>query len=87
MEKEEVFEFPCRYPIKAMGRADGALAEEILKVIRRHAEGVGAEDITTRPSPRGNYVSVTVTITAHSRAQLEAIYGDLRAHELVLMTL
>jgi len=87
MEKEDVFEFPCRYPVKAMGRADGALAEEVRKVVQRHAPEVSADDITIRPSARGNYVSITITITAHSRAQLEAIYTELRAHELVLMTL
>jgi putative lipoic acid-binding regulatory protein len=86
-ESDQLFNFPCRFPIKAMGRADGSLAAQVEALVRRHAPDVSAEDITTAASSRGNYVSVTVTITAHSREQLDAIYLDLNAHELILMTL
>ena len=86
-ESESPLKFPCRFPIKAMGRADGSLAQEVETMVRRHAPDVRCEDIRTAASSRGNYVSITVTITAQSRAQLDAIYLELNAHELILMTL
>jgi len=46
-----------------------------------------AEALRTTASRGGRFVSVTVTITAESRAQLDAIYADLRAHEQVLAAL
>lgn len=82
-----VIEFPCRFPIKAMGRTDSNLTQEVEALVRRHAPDLEPADISTRPSARGNYVSITVTITATSRQQLDAIYLDLNAHDAILMTL
>lgn len=86
-QTESPLTFPCRFPIKAMGRANGSLVAEVERMVRRHAPEVTAEDVRTTASSRGNYVSVTVTITARSREQLDAIYHELNAHELILMTL
>lgn len=86
-DNRPLIDFPCRFAIKAMGRADGSLAIEVEAVVRRHAPDVTGEDVSTTASAKGNYVSVTVTINATSREQLDAIYRDLHAHEAVLMTL
>ena len=43
--------------------------------------------LRTAQSSNGNFVSVTVTISATSRQQLDDIYEDLTAHEDVLMAL
>ncbi len=85
--QQSALEFPCRFPIKAMGRADSTLAHDVESLVRRHVPDLKPEDVATRPSARGNYVSITVTITATSREQLDAIYLDLNAHEQILMTL
>jgi putative lipoic acid-binding regulatory protein len=82
-----VMDFPCRFPIKAMGRTDSSLEHDVESLVRRHAPDLRPEDISTRPSAHGNYVSVTVTVTATSREQLDAIYQDLNAHQNILMTL
>lgn len=86
-DTDALFGFPCRFPIKAMGRADGDLVQQVEALVRRHAPEITAADITTRPSARGNYVSVTVTVTATSREQLDAIYLALNAHDSIVMTL
>lgn len=82
-----LLQFPCRFPIKAMGRTNSALTQQVEDLVRRHAPDLKAEDVTTRPSARGNYVAITVTITATSQEQLDAIYLDLNAHESIVMTL
>jgi len=40
-----------------------------------------------RASSAGRYLSLTCTIRAHSRAQLDAIYHELSAHPMVAMAL
>lgn len=63
------------------------LDARVTEIVRRHAPDLGEGAIATRESRNGSYVSVTVTITAYSRAQLDAIYRDLNADERILMTL
>lgn len=79
--------FPCEFPIKAMGRSDAALPGIVVAIVQRHAPALTAGSITTNESSGGRYISVTATITADSRDQLDAIYADLKAHEGVLATL
>jgi putative lipoic acid-binding regulatory protein len=40
-----------------------------------------------RPSKNGNFISVTATINATSKPQLDDIYRELTAHPAVLMAL
>ena len=64
-----LLEFPCRFPIKAMGRSDSGFREPV----------------RTTPSRAGNYLSVTTVIEATSREQLDTIYQELTDCEEVLM--
>lgn len=86
-DEPQGFEFPCEYQIKAMGHDDGVFHEVVLEIIRRHCDKVDEDRLRTRASSNGKYVSVTVYIEAGSRAQLDAIYDDLTAHDKVLMRL
>jgi putative lipoic acid-binding regulatory protein len=86
-DEETLFDFPCPFPVKAMGRDDGGFEAVVVGIVRRHAPDLGEGAVTTLPSRGGRFVSVTVTITATSRAQLDAIYADLTEHEQVLMAL
>lgn len=79
--------YPYEVPIKAMGLAHDNFEKTIVGIVSRHVPDLDAGAVTTRPSLNGKYISVTVTIMAGSRAQLEAIYLDLKACEQVLMTL
>lgn len=77
--------YPCEVPIKAMGLMHDNFIADVVAIVRRHVPSVTPNEVTTRTN--GKYVSVTVNITADSRAQLEAIYLDLKACDQVLMTL
>jgi len=87
MSEETFFEFPCQFPIKAMGKTDIELDLLVIEIISRHVPVCNKEAVATRPSKDGNYISVTVTIEASSKQQLDAIYQDLNDHPHVLMTL
>jgi putative lipoic acid-binding regulatory protein len=85
--QDSAIDFPCEFPIKAMGQAGEQLELAVMDIVRRHAPELREDAIKTRPSANGNYLSVTVTITAQSREQLDAIYMELTACEHVLMAL
>jgi uncharacterized protein len=59
----------------------------VLAIIQRHVPELDRAAVTRRPSGGGNYLAVTATFTAHSRAQLDALYIELSSHEQVLMVL
>ena len=86
-EQETLLEFPCKFPVKAMGRDEDGFEALVTKLILVHAEIHAGEMVTTNPSSAGNYISVTVTIEALSKAQLDRIYQDLTDCEQVLIAL
>ena len=86
-ETDEHFNFPCDFPIKIMGRCDCELETMVVEVINQHVTELAENAVTTRPSEKGNFVSVTVIVKATSREQLDNIYRELTAREEVLMAL
>lgn len=82
-ETETLLEFPCEFPIKAMGPADVGLDEIVVSIVRAHVEDIKEGNIDTKHSSGGKFTSVTVTITATSKKQLDAIYQQLSDHEHV----
>lgn len=86
-DKDQLLEFPCEFPVKVMGRDEEAFEQAVLEIFNRHLEDVEAASIRSRPSRTGKFLSITVTFTAESKAQLDALYSDLSSHELVLFCL
>ena len=85
--EETLLEFPCKFPVKAMGRYEDDFESSITKIVLSHAEMYDGEEVTTNPSSSGKYISVTVTINATSKDQLDSIYQDLTDCERVVMAL
>ena len=84
---ETLLKFPCTFPIKAMGAADSPIEAAVAEILRRHAPDFDIETLTTRASSGGKWLAVTAQIRAESKAQLDAIYQELTAHELVVYAL
>ena len=82
-----LLEFPCDFPIKAMGKTENDFDALVVEIVRKHCPDLLEGAVRSRLSKAGNYVSVTITIQARSRSQLDNIYMDLTAHEKVLMAL
>jgi len=80
-------EFPCRYPIKVMGRNDEDFESLVVATMSPHTATIAAEDVTTRPSGKGTFIAVTVVITATGEAQLQAIFDGLKATGRVKMVI
>ena len=86
-QQETLLEFPCKFSVKAMGRSEEGFEALVTKIVLTHAEIYAGERVTTSASGRGNFISVTVTIEARSKAQLDLIYQDLTDCEQVLVAL
>ena len=86
-EKTSLLEFPCRFPIKAMGRNSDEFEEIVTGIVMTHAELWPDEPIRLAPSSEGNFVSITAVIEARSQPQLDAIYQALTDCDQVMMAL
>jgi putative lipoic acid-binding regulatory protein len=86
-DEESPLKFPCEFPIKAMGRATPELEIAVLEIMHRHVPDLGEGAVKTRESRNGNYVSITVTIQARSRDQLDAIYMELTSCEHIVFAI
>jgi putative lipoic acid-binding regulatory protein len=86
-EHESPLQFPCDFPIKAMGKTGCDLDITVVEIVRRHAPDLAEGAVHTRDSKQGNYIAVTVTVRATSREQLDAIYQELVDHDDVIMAL
>ncbi|AOU98803.1 hypothetical protein BI364_13255 [Acidihalobacter yilgarnensis] len=84
---ETPFEFPCSFPIKVFGPALPEFRVRVLALIREHVAEIDETAVRENLSSGGRYLSMTVTIEATDRAQLDAIYRALTACELVTMAL
>ncbi len=84
---DALFEFPCDFPLKVMGRHAPEFREVLVSIVEKHAGSVDPARIEERVSRDGNYISLTCTFTAHSRQQLDALYLELTASEYVKVAL
>ena len=80
-------EYPCAFPIKIMGHTRAGFAQAILEIVRCHAPEFDGATMEMKSSKHGKYLSVTCTVTATSREQLDALYRELCDHPMVVMVL
>jgi putative lipoic acid-binding regulatory protein len=86
-DAHELFQFPCEFPIKVMGRDSESFRSLTLAIVERHAGPLAAECITERLSRKGRFLALIYTIRAESRAQLDRIYQELTDSGVVLVSL
>ena len=84
---DSLIEYPCEFPIKVFGQTQQGFLQAVTEVIAQYDSGFSAAGVTMRNSKTSRYVSLTCTVTATSREQLDAIYQSLCDHPLVVMVL
>ena len=82
-----VLAFPCAFPIKIMGKTQAGFAQAVIEVVQRHAADFDPATLEMRSSREGKYLSLTCTIRAVSRGQLDGLYRELCDHPMVTMVL
>lgn len=81
--QETLLEFPCRFPIKVMGVRTDEFSQIIFEIALKHAPDFTHADLDMKVSRNGNYLSLTCTINAQSREQLDNLYREFTGHPLV----
>ncbi len=87
MREDSLIDYPCAFPIKIMGKAEQDFAQKILSIVKHHAPDFDENTMGIRASNGGNYLSITCTIRATSRNQLDELYRALSGHPLVSIVL
>ena len=85
--QDTLLEFPCDFPIKIMGKTHDELAQSVLAIVARHAPDFDGATMEMRASSGGNYLSLTCTVRATSKPQLDALYRELSSHPLIKVVL
>lgn len=85
--EESLIDYPSRFPIKVMGAHVEGFVEAIAIVARQFDPAFDVATIERRPSKAGNYLGLTITVTATSREQLDELYRTLSTHPMVKVVL
>lgn len=85
--RDSLIEYPSRFPIKVMGAKVDGFVHAVTELARQFDPGFDASTIELRDSRAGNYLGVTITVTATSRQQLDDLYRALSSHPLVKVVL
>ena len=85
--QESLIEYPSQFPIKVMGAKVDGFVHAVTSIAQQFDPAFDASTVELRESKGGKYLGVTVTVTATSRAQLDALYRTLGAHPMVKVVL
>lgn len=85
--EESLIEYPSDFPIKVMGRSHPEFAQTLTEVVMRYDPAFDAATVEMRSSKAGNYLSLTFTVRATSRKQLDELYRALHGHPMVSIVL
>ena len=72
---------------KVMGTNVAGFAEAIVAIAQQFDPAYDPATLERRPSKAGNFIGLTITVTATSREQLDALYRALTGHPMVKMVL
>ncbi len=84
---DSLLKYPCEFPLKIFGLQESGFAHAVLEVVTKHDPGFLASSMEVRASRNARYVSLTCTISATSREQLDALYQELCDHPSIVMVL
>jgi putative lipoic acid-binding regulatory protein len=87
MSDETLLEFPCDFPIKIIGRESPEFRALARSLVEKHTGSLPDDAIHAALSRNGSFVSVTVTVHAQSKQQLDDIYREVTSNDEVLMAL
>lgn len=85
--EQSLIQYPSAFPIKVMGAAVEGFEAAIVAIAKQFDPGFDASTVERRPSKGGNYLGITITVTATSREQLDELYRTLSTHPMVKVVL
>ena len=87
LPEPSLIEYPSAFPIKVMGLKVDGFVHAMVQVAMQFDPLFDAEHIEIRASSGGRYLGLTLTVTATSREQLDALYRSLSTHPMVKVVL
>ncbi len=87
MSEESLLEFPCKFPIKIMGKNHHGFHQAVIEILKKHLNDFENTEIKTVDSKQNNYSSITVVVNATSQQHLDDIYFELTESDWVIMAL
>jgi putative lipoic acid-binding regulatory protein len=85
--EKSLIEYPSRFPIKVMGAKADGFVHAVTQIARQFDPNFDAASVELRDSKAGNYLGITITVTATSREQLDELYRTLSTHPMVKIVL
>jgi len=85
--QETLIAYPSRFPIKVMGAKVDGFVHAVTEIAKRFDPSFDASTVELRNSAQGNYLGITITVTATSREQLDDLYRALTSHPMVKVVL
>jgi uncharacterized protein len=81
--EQSLIKYPSQFPIKVLGLKVDGFEAAIAHIARHFDPTFDASTIEKKDSSGGNYLGLTITITATSREQLDELYRTLSTHPMV----
>ena len=86
-DKDSLIDYPCDFPIKVMGLKVEGYTDAMSYVVRQFDPDWTEDRLETRESAGGKYLSLTFTVRATSREQLDELYRTLSSHPMAKVVL
>ncbi len=87
MSEESLLEFPCDLPIKVFGKNADGFKARVVEIFSSHFDSPSSIDVREQFSRNNGYASLTITVRAETRSQVDALYKELTANEEIMMVL
>ena len=85
--EESIIKFPCDFTVKIMGKSQGDFKKRALDIVKKHFPTITDAHIQKKYSKDNNYLSLSISVNAKSKIQLDALYQELSNTKEILMVL
>lgn len=82
---KDLLTFPCSFTFKVMGLADTTLKDKVVAEVQKVIPGDYSPEV--KPSSKGKYEAVSITLQAQNIEQIDTLYKTLAEIDGVRMVL
>ena len=86
-DSTSLMKFPCQFTLKLFGKATPNFELTAVTIVKKHVKNLAVDAVQVKPSNKGNYHALSITFTADSKPQLDALYQELSNCPEILMAL
>ncbi|OGT42213.1 MAG: hypothetical protein A3F13_02145 [Gammaproteobacteria bacterium RIFCSPHIGHO2_12_FULL_40_19] len=85
--EESIIQFPCDFTLKIMGKSTGDFEKITVEIVKKYFPTLDTARIQKKFSKDNTYLSLSITVYAESKSQLDAAYQELSRTKEILMVL